>query len=79
MLHVQFLPMVLRSFCLFSMPRQDFLFFFRSETLKRLLDGTHVFGKVFFVSISNDGALKLLRHVVELSMSVTMWRAAETK
>ena len=36
-------------------------------------------GLSIFVFVFNDGALNLLRHVVELSLSVTMWRAAETK
>ena len=33
----------------------------------------------FFVIVFIDGPLILLRHVVELSLSVTMSRAAETK
>ena len=35
-------------------------------------------GLSFFVFIFNDGALTLIRHVVELSLSVTMSRAAES-
>ena len=36
-------------------------------------------GLSFFVFVFNDGALTLIRHVVELSLSVTMSRAAESK
>ena len=36
-------------------------------------------GLSFFVFVLNDGALHLFRHVVELSLSVTMSRAAETR
>ena len=36
-------------------------------------------GLSFFVFVFTDAALNLLRHVVELSLSVTMSRAAETK
>ena len=47
---------------------------FRSEIVKRLFGSTHVFGRNFtfcnFAFIG--GALNLLRHVVELSVSLTM-------
>ena len=36
-------------------------------------------GLSIFVFVFNDEALNLLRHVIELSLSVNMWRAAETK
>ena len=36
-------------------------------------------GLSFFVYVFNDGALTLIRHVVELSLSVTVSRAAESK
>ena len=76
------------SFCLcglvvplFCSPYQDWMFwFFWSVIFRWLLDETHVFGRsLFFVFVFIDGALNLLQHVVQLSLSVTMWRAAGTK
>ena len=55
------------------MPKVKILNFW-SEIVKRLFGATHVFGRNFtfcnFVFIG--GALNLLRHVVELSVSLTM-------
>ena len=61
------------------MPKVKILSFW-SEIVKRLFGATHVFGRNFtfcnFVFIG--GALNLLRHVVDLSLSLTMSRPAET-
>ena len=61
------------------MPKVKILNFW-SEIVKRLLGATHVFRRNFtfcnFVFIG--GALNLLRHVVDLSLSLTMSRPAET-
>ena len=48
---------------------------FWCETIKRLLGETHVFGRTFFyrIFLFNGGDLDLLRHVVDLSLSLTMF------
>ena len=53
---------------------------FWSEIIKRLLGETHVFGRTFIFCnlLCNGGALDLLRHVVDLSVSFTMSQPAET-
>ena len=53
---------------------------FCSELFKRLIGETHVFGRtfIFCIFLSNGGALNLLRHVVDLSVSFTMSGPAET-
>ena len=53
---------------------------FWSEIIKRLLGETHVFGRtfIFCIFLCNGGALDLLRGVVDLSVSLTMSRPAET-
>ena len=50
------------------------------ERIKRLLGGTNVFGRTFIFChfLCNAGALDLRRHVVDLSVSLTMSRPAET-
>ena len=80
MVYVQFLPLrSCVSFVLFSMTKREFLFVFGLKIFKRLLPEAHVFGRCsIFCFVFNDRALTLLRHVVELSLSVTNSRAAET-
>ena len=53
---------------------------FWAERIKRLLGETNAFGRTFIFSIflCNGGALDLLRHVVDLSVSLTMSRPADT-
>ena len=53
---------------------------FWSELFKRLIGETHVFGRtvIFCIFVCNGGALNLLRHVVELLVSLTMSGSAET-
>ena len=53
---------------------------FWSEIIKQLLGETDVFGRTFNFCIfhCNGGALDLLRHVVDLSVSLTMSRPTET-
>ena len=53
---------------------------FSSERTKRFLGETYVFGKtfIFCIFLCNGGALDLLPHVVDLSVSLTMSRPAET-
>ena len=60
------------------MPNVQVLSFW-SEFLKQLLGETHVSGRTFvFCSfLCNGGALNTLRHVVDLSVSLTMSAAAE--
>ena len=53
---------------------------FSSEIIKRLLGETHVFGRTF-ISWSfpcYGGSLYLVRHVVDLSVSISMSQPAET-
>ena len=61
------------------MPKVQVLSFW-SELFKRLISETHVFGRtfVFCIFLCNGGALHLLRHVVDLSVSLTMSGPAET-
>ena len=53
---------------------------FWAERIKRLLGETHVFGRtfIFCIFLCNAGALNLLRHLVDLSVSLTISRPAET-
>ena len=53
---------------------------FWSELFKRLIGETHVFGRtfIFCIFLCNAGALDLLRHVVDFSVSLSMSRLAET-
>ena len=50
------------------------------EIFKRLLGETHVFGRIFIfcIFLCNGVALNLIRHVVDLSISLSMSRLAET-
>ena len=61
------------------MPNVQVLSFW-SEIIKQLLGETRVFGRTFIFCIffCNGGALDLLWQVVELSVSLTMPRPAET-
>ena len=53
---------------------------FWSELFKGFLGETHVFGKtfIFCTFLCNGRALNILRHVVDLSVSLTMSAPAET-
>ena len=53
---------------------------FCCEIFKRLLDETHVFGRtfIFCIFLCNGVALNLIRHVVDLSMSLSMSLLADT-
>ena len=53
---------------------------FWSESFKGLIGETHVFGRtfIFCIFLCNGGAPNLLRHVVDLSVSLNMSGPAET-
>ncbi len=53
---------------------------FWSEIIKRLLGETHIFGRTFIFRtfLCYGGAPDLLRHVIDLSVSLTMSQPAET-
>ena len=61
------------------MPNLNVLSFW-SEIIKRLLGETNVFRRtfIFCTFLCNGGVLDLLRGVVDLSVSLTMSRPAET-
>ena len=61
------------------MPNMKVLSFW-FEIFKRLLGETHVFWRtfIFFIFVCNGEALNLIRHVVDLSESLTMSRQVET-
>ena len=61
------------------MPNVQVLSFW-SELFKRLKGETHVFGStlIFCIFLCNGGALNLLRHVVDLSVSLNMSQPVET-
>ena len=78
---LQLLPFeffVVPSFCSL-MPNVQVLSFW-SELFKRLLGETHVFGRtfIFCIFLCNGGAFKTFRHVVDLSVSLTMSVPAQT-
>ena len=78
--HLQLLPLGFSgSFIMFSTAKRE-TFEFWSQIFKRLLGETHVFGRTFSfcIFLCNDGALNLLRRVVDLSVSLKMSEAAET-
>ena len=56
------------------------VFSFWSKVFKRLLSETHVFGRtfIFYIFLCDGGSLNLLRHVVDLSVSLTMSQPAAT-